>query len=70
MRWLWYCQEHDIHGDAPTEEEARAYADAHLYFANRRRRRSTDQNCRDDIVIHDTWQNEDFSLGSTGDARA
>ncbi len=27
--WLWYCDEHDTHGNADSEDEARRMADAH-----------------------------------------
>ena len=31
--WLWYCHEHDSHGNADTEEEAELGAGAHeLYW--------------------------------------
>jgi len=33
--WLWYCDEHDTHGNADTREEAETYASAHRdYFAD------------------------------------
>lgn len=27
--WLWYCDEHDTHGNADSEHEARAMGQAH-----------------------------------------
>ena len=27
--WLWYCDEHDTHGNADTEDEAGLVGDAH-----------------------------------------
>lgn len=27
--WLWYCEEHDSHGNADSEDEAQALANAH-----------------------------------------
>ena len=30
--WLWYCHEHDTHGNADFEEEARMCAEAHSEF--------------------------------------
>ena len=30
--WLWYCDEHDTHGNADTEEEAQLLAGTHELF--------------------------------------
>jgi hypothetical protein len=30
--WIWYCDEHDTHGNADTEEEADHMAAAHVEF--------------------------------------
>jgi hypothetical protein len=30
--WLWYCDEHDTHGNADSEEEAEHCADAHSEY--------------------------------------
>lgn len=30
--WLWYCDEHDSHGNADSEEEAWAVAQGHVDF--------------------------------------
>lgn len=30
--WLWYCDEHDAHGNADNEDEARHMAAAHVAF--------------------------------------
>jgi hypothetical protein len=30
--WVWYCDEHDTHGNADTEDEAEYLADAHREF--------------------------------------
>lgn len=30
--WLWYCDEHDTHGNADSEAEAEAMAAAHVEF--------------------------------------
>ncbi len=30
--WLWYCDEHDTHGNAGSEEEAEVVADAHADY--------------------------------------
>ena len=30
--WLWYCDNHDTHGNADTEDEAEAYAEAHREY--------------------------------------
>jgi hypothetical protein len=30
--WLWYCDEHDTHGNADTEAEVRHMADAHIRY--------------------------------------
>jgi len=34
--WLWYCDIHDTHGNADSEDEAETYADAHPreYYAD------------------------------------
>jgi hypothetical protein len=33
--WLWYCDNHDTHGNADTQDEAQAYAEAHReHFAD------------------------------------
>ena len=33
--WLWHCNEHDTHGNADSEDEARTLAAAHAaYFAD------------------------------------
>lgn len=70
--WLWYCEEHDLHGDAKTEEEARSYAEAHVFFTARKRGRHPTQSCASSIVIHDTREDEDFVYAepSTGDSPA
>lgn len=31
--WLWYCDEHDTHGNADSEDEARHMADAHVDYS-------------------------------------
>jgi hypothetical protein len=30
--WLWYCDEHDTHGNADSEDEAEHVAAAHVEF--------------------------------------
>jgi hypothetical protein len=30
--WLWYCDEHNTHGNADSEDEAEHMADAHVEF--------------------------------------
>lgn len=30
--WIWYCDEHDTHGNADSEEEAEFMADAHVEY--------------------------------------
>jgi cation transport regulator ChaB len=30
--WLWYCDTHDTHGNADSEQEARYIARAHVEF--------------------------------------
>ena len=33
--WLWYCNEHNTHGNAGSDDEARSLAAAHaVYFAH------------------------------------
>jgi hypothetical protein len=44
--WLWYCDIHDTHGNADSEEEAEVYADAHReHFADQQ----DDEPC--DVVV-------------------
>jgi hypothetical protein len=30
--WLWYCDEHNTHGNADSEDEAAAMVDAHIRY--------------------------------------
>jgi hypothetical protein len=30
--WLWYCDEHDAHGNGDSEDEVQAYADTHREY--------------------------------------
>lgn len=32
--WVWYCDEHDTHGNADSKEEAEHVAAAHQNFSN------------------------------------
>lgn len=32
--WLWYCDSHDTHGNADSEDEARFIAQAHFHFCS------------------------------------
>lgn len=34
--WLWYCGEHETHGNADSEHEAEAMAGAHMGFFEER----------------------------------
>lgn len=47
-RWFWHCDEHDVHGNADSEDEAHYVAAAHLEFCWR------DPNAKDCAVT--VWQ--------------
>lgn len=49
--WLWYCDEHDTHGNADEEDEAQDMAQAHVeYFLEQ----DDDEPCR--VIV---WQRTD-----------
>ena len=46
--WLWYCDDHDTHGNADSHSEADAIAEAHMEFQTFAANLSADEEMEDD----------------------
>ena len=56
--WFWYCDLHDTHGNADSEDEAEFIAEAHLEFHHEISFEAYKDNLEDDEVFDPNYEVE------------